>query len=536
MSAAEHDPKPPYDLVTEQALLGAILVNGAAYERVSEFLTAAHFHNPIHGLVYGAIGELLSEGARPDPVLVKERIGEQPSLVLLGGAAHFVARLMLAAGPPVNAAHYGRTIAGLAQRRYFMQFGADLIQQAADPETPLADLEPWALARLAEHAPTNGALGEWDASDDFGPIPPRGWLLGTVFCRRFVSSLIADGGIGKTALRIAQLLSACTGRSLTGEHVFQRSRVLIVSLEDDKTELRRRISAAMIHHGVSEEEVRGWLFLSAPGRSVGKLATTEGGTHKVGPMVAELTRVIKRRQIDILCIDPFVKSHGVEENSNNALDFVIGILTQIAIEHDCAVDAPHHVSKGPADPGNANRGRGAVAFKDGGRLVYTLSQMSEDEAALFGLVNAERRLLIRMDSGKVNIAPPLKDATWFRLVGVRIGNGTESYPRGDEVQTVEMWEAPDMWATMPPTIANSVLDKLDAGTPDGRRYSSSPRATDRAAWAIVRDIVSTLTEQQAKAVIATWHKNGVIEARIYHDPVDRKDRSGVFVNPAKRPG
>ena len=65
-------------------------------------------------------------------------------------------------------------------------------------------------------------LGIWDAGDDDYQIPPRGWLLGTTFCRRFLSSLIADGGVGKTALRVAQLISLAIGRSLTGEHVFQR--------------------------------------------------------------------------------------------------------------------------------------------------------------------------------------------------------------------------------------------------------------------------------------------------------------------------
>ena len=49
-------------------------------------------------------------------------------------------------------------------------------------------------------------LGKWDAGDDDAPIPPRGWLLGNAFCRKFVSSLLADGGVGKTALRIAQYL------------------------------------------------------------------------------------------------------------------------------------------------------------------------------------------------------------------------------------------------------------------------------------------------------------------------------------------
>src|SRR5438067_11605774 len=73
------------------------------------------------------------------------------------------------------------------------------------------------------------ALGEWDAGEDIKLPPPRAWLLGNVFARTFISSLFAEGGTGKTALRYAQYLSLTVGRSLTGEHVFQRCRVLIVS-------------------------------------------------------------------------------------------------------------------------------------------------------------------------------------------------------------------------------------------------------------------------------------------------------------------
>ena len=76
----------------------------------------------------------------------------------------------------------------------------------------------------------------WDAGDDdyTTTIPPRGWLLGNTFCRQFLSSLIADGGVGKTALKVAQLLSLAANRKLTDEHIFQRCRVLLVFLEDSK--------------------------------------------------------------------------------------------------------------------------------------------------------------------------------------------------------------------------------------------------------------------------------------------------------------
>ena len=55
------------------------------------------------------------------------------------------------------------------------------------------------------------------------------------------------------------------------------------------------------------------------------------------------------------------------------------------------------------------------------------------------------RLLIRMDSTKVNIAPPAEAAKWFRLVGGNLGNGNDAYPNVDEAQTVEPWTPPDTW-------------------------------------------------------------------------------------------
>jgi hypothetical protein len=79
-----------------------------------------------------------------------------------------------------------------------------------------------------------------DAGDDTTKPPPREWLLGNVFARRFLSTLFGDGGVGKTAVRCAQYLSLALGRSLTGEHIFQRCRVLIVSLEDEEAEKQLR--------------------------------------------------------------------------------------------------------------------------------------------------------------------------------------------------------------------------------------------------------------------------------------------------------
>jgi hypothetical protein len=379
-------------------------------------------------------------------------------------------------------------------------------------------------------------LGEWDAGEDDAPIPPRGWLLGNSLCRRFLSSLIGDGGVGKTALRIAQLLSLATGRALTGDHVFRRCRVLLVSLEDDRDELRRRVRAAMLHHGIKLADVKGWLFLAAP-KGPKLIERSPAGAEQIGGLERLLRETIIRRRIDVVSLDPFVKTHGLEENDNNAIDRVCDLLANLAVELDCAVDAPHHVNKGQGSPaaGDANRGRGASAFKDAARLVYTLTTMSKEERGQFGIPEREARRLVRLDSAKVNIAPQAADARWYRLVGVPLGNCGDEYPHGDEVQTVEPWTPPDMWAKITTAVANEILDQIEKGNANGQRYSAAKQAgADRAAWRIVAAKISDLAEAQCRHVINTWAETGVLETRPYDDPVRRKEEKGLFV--ANRPG
>jgi hypothetical protein len=369
-----------------------------------------------------------------------------------------------------------------------------------------------------------------EVDDDY--IEPRGWLLGTSFCRGFVSLLLGDGGVGKTSLRYLQYLSLAIGRPLTGEHVHHRSRILIVSLEDDADEVRRRLRAAMLQHGLSAADVRGYLYFWTPTRL--KLMTEVEGVLVRGQLEIELRVAVKTYGIDLISIDPFVKSHSADENSNSQIDEVCVLLTTIASECKCAIDLLHHTRKGPGDPGNADIGRGASALKDGARLVRTITRMSTDEAQLFGLSEDERVRLVRLDNGKVNITPPAAGARWFKLVGVDIGNGNEAYPNGDEVQTVEPWAAPDMWKGLSSSVLNTILNEIAAAWEGGKPFSDSPGARARAAWHVVVKHAAR-TEAEARSIVRTWIKNGVLYHESYHDEEERKGRVGLRVQNAKRP-
>jgi len=391
-----------------------------------------------------------------------------------------------------------------------------------------------------DHKDGNGhdkstGLGEWNAADDVDPPPPRGWLLGNTFCRTFLSSVIGAGGSGKTALRYAQALSLATGRKLTDEHVFERCRVLIVSLEDDANELRRRIRAARLHYDIPLSELDGWLFLAAPGAKAGKLmATDERRRAIVSKLGANLEATIIARNIDLVMLDPFVKSHSVEENANAAIDDVAQQLTDLATKHNIAVDAPHHVRKGQMEPGDAEAGRGASALIAAARLVYTVLPMSTEEAQAYGISPEDRREYVRVDSGKVNITKASRSAKWFHLVSVPLDNKTTLYPAGDEVQTVEPWEPPKTWADLSDDDLDIALMRIDSGLADGNLYSDANSATTRAAWKVVQNVIPKKTETQCREMVRTWVKNGVLVKTSYTNPKNRKDENGLKLSPEKR--
>jgi hypothetical protein len=235
-------------------------------------------------------------------------------------------------------------------------------------------------------------------------------------------------------------------------------------------------------------------------------------------------------------VDPFVKLHALEENDNGAMDFVADLLTKLAIEYNLAFDIPHHVRKGAAAPGDAEAGRGASGIKDTGRLVYTLTTMSPEEAERFEIVEHERHAYIRLDPAKVNLVPKSQDTAWFKIINVPLGNGTPEYPNGDSVQTVQVWRPPETWAGLSETQLNAALTEIEEGMKNGQRFSDSPAAVERAAWVVVQRHCTDRAPQQCREIIRTWVKNGVLYKEEYDDPVKRDRRKGLRVNQGKRPG
>ena len=125
----------PHNIEAEQALLGAILINNEAYHRVSEFLRAEHFYEPVHGRIFATMHRLIESGRLADHVTLKVAFQDDEALRELDGA-QYLARLARAAESIINAEDYGRLLHDLALKRGLIHVGEELVNKAYDASLP----------------------------------------------------------------------------------------------------------------------------------------------------------------------------------------------------------------------------------------------------------------------------------------------------------------------------------------------------------------------------------------------------------------
>ncbi|MDR3521730.1 MAG: replicative DNA helicase [Acidocella sp.] len=159
---------PPTNIEAEQALLGALLANNKAYERVSEFLSHEHFADPIHGRIYQAIARRCEAGQIADPVLLRAEFEHNGVLDEVGGTA-YLAQLLSAMVGIINAGDYGKAIYDSWIRRQLIDIGELTVNRAfgADAELDGKDqieAAEQSLFDLATKGGNEGAMITFEAA------------------------------------------------------------------------------------------------------------------------------------------------------------------------------------------------------------------------------------------------------------------------------------------------------------------------------------------------------------------------------------
>ena len=336
-----------------------------------------------------------------------------------------------------------------------------------------------------------------------GNIPPRRFLYGRHYIRQFLSTDISPGGIGKSSLAIADAVAMAAHKDFLGTLPTERIKVAYWNGEDPLEELQRRVEAVCLHYGIAPEETDGHLFIDS-GRLLPLILAHEGRNGVVldHAVIDAVIASIKASGINVLIIDPFIASHRVGENDNNAIELVAKAWSHIADATNCSVNLVHHSRKLNGEEVTVESGRGASALLAACRSARTLNQMTKDEASQLGVEN--HRLYFRVDDGKSNLQPPAEGAVWHRLVNVDLPNGPLGTV-GDKVGVVTRWEKPDAMGSLTAADLKTVQNAIASG-----RWRDNAQARDWVGKAVAQALGFALPEEapRVKALIKAWLKSG----------------------------
>jgi replicative DNA helicase len=124
---------PPHNPAAEMAVLGAILFDNNAYQRVSDVLKYGDFYAPANQQIFAVVDQLISNGRVADGVTLREHFAKHEMLSEIGGARYLADLLDSAAfGPEII--DYAKLVHDLALRRELFEIGAEIQHKATNPE------------------------------------------------------------------------------------------------------------------------------------------------------------------------------------------------------------------------------------------------------------------------------------------------------------------------------------------------------------------------------------------------------------------
>jgi len=392
----------------------------------------------------------------------------------------------------------------------------------ADPDLAIQETAP-EPEPANENGPVHATAFKWI---DPATLPRREFAYGSHLIRKYVSVTVSPGGLGKTSLSLAESLAIASGRALLGVKPPQRLKVWVFNAEDPRDEMERRIMAACIHYNLKPEDVEGHLFLDS-GREqelVVALEDKKTGVKIQEPIVEAVVEQIERNGIDVMIVDPFVSTHGVNENDNGAIDKVAKLWAQIADYTNCAIDIVHHLRKVADREATVEDARGAVSLIGAARSVRVLNRMSEEQATEAGVDRAERFSHFSVTHGKSNLSPLSSKLDWRKLVSTPLGNGRGLTKPQDFAPVVTEWK----WPSADEVAGDLTADQRAAicAAVSASDYKSSPKAKNwvgkAVAYAVGLDVEDASNKGRISTLVKALMRDGTLIEVEDRDPIRRE--------------
>ncbi|HEX4376439.1 MAG TPA: replicative DNA helicase [Steroidobacteraceae bacterium] len=146
---------PPHSIEAEQSVLGAMLIDGRAWDQVADVVQAADFYRQDHRLIFEALAELVASGRPGDVVTVSEQLERRGKLIEIGGLA-YLGTLARDTPTAANARSYAQIVHERSLLRRLVEAGREIASSVfSDEGLPARDLVDRAEGLVYEIAEAN---------------------------------------------------------------------------------------------------------------------------------------------------------------------------------------------------------------------------------------------------------------------------------------------------------------------------------------------------------------------------------------------
>lgn len=150
---------PPHSIETEQSVLGGLMLDNQAWDKIADIITDEDFYRHDHRLIYHHICKLIEQNKPADVVTVAESLELSTELQTVGGLA-YIGSIVQNTPSAANIKRYAEIVRERSIMRNLAQIGAQITESAYSPAgRSAADLLDEAEARVFEIA-EEGARGK----------------------------------------------------------------------------------------------------------------------------------------------------------------------------------------------------------------------------------------------------------------------------------------------------------------------------------------------------------------------------------------
>lgn len=328
---------PPHSLESETAVLGALLIDNRAWDRVADLLTDVDFYLNSHRVLFGAIAALVNSNAPADVVTVFERLRNLGKVEEVGGLA-YINQLAQYLPSAANTRRYAQIVREKSVLRQLVsasdeiataafnpgdKTAAELLDQAQQTIFALGDKgaprDDWQDSEAGVTQVLDDIQARQDGEDDFTPTGLKDLddMLNGGLRAGNVVVIAARPSMGKTALAMTIAEHVATNEGLP---------VGVLSMEMPKAEVQnRRVSmrsGVPFHKILRPERMNDieWSQMSAAVETLSKvpLYVSDQTALNINQVRAKARALKRRHGLRVLAVDYIGLMEGTDKRANRA--------------------------------------------------------------------------------------------------------------------------------------------------------------------------------------------------------------------------